>query len=91
MPNETVERNPAMAQLYIVPALRGRGGDSLFSTHPDTGNRIAALEALHADMGGAAAFVPEQVARVERQVGSAPGIPTVRRKRSSALNPTARN
>jgi heat shock protein HtpX len=91
VPNETVERNPAMAQLYIVPALRGRGGDSLFSTHPDTGNRIAALEALHADMGGAAAFVPEQVARVERQVGSAPGIPSVRRKRSSALNPTLRN
>lgn len=91
VPNETVERNPAMAQLYIVPALRGRGGDSLFSTHPDTGNRIAALEALHAEMGGAAAFVPEQVARVERQVGSAPGIPSVRRKRSSALNPTLRN
>ena len=91
VPNETVERNPAMAQLYIVPALRGRGGDSLFSTHPDTGNRIAALEALHGEMGGSAAFVPEQVARVERQVGSAPGIPSVRRKRSSALNPTARN
>lgn len=91
VPNETVERNPAMAQLYIVPALRGRGGDSLFSTHPDTGNRIAALEALHGEMGGAAAFVPEQVARVEREVGSAPGIPSVRRKRSSALNPTARN
>ena len=91
VPNETVERNPAMAQLYIVPALRGRGGDSLFSTHPDTGNRIAALEALHAEMGGAAAFVPEQVARVEREVGSAPGIPSVRRKRSSALNPTARH
>ncbi len=91
VPNETVERNPAVAQLYIVPALRGRGGDSLFSTHPDTGNRIAALEAMHGELGGAAAFVPEQVARVEREVGSAPGIPSVRRKRSSALNPTLRN
>lgn len=91
VPNETVERNPAVAQLYIVPALRGRGGDSLFSTHPDTGNRIAALEAMHGELGGAAAFVPEQVARVERATGSAPGIPSVRRKRSSALNPTARN
>lgn len=91
VPNETVERNPAVAQLYIVPALRGRGGDSLFSTHPDTGNRIAALEAMHGELGGVAAFVPEQVARVEREVGSAPGIPSVRRKRSSALNPTLRN
>ncbi len=91
IPNQTVERNPAMAQLYIVPALRGRGGDSLFSTHPDTGNRIAALEALHSEMGGAAAFVPEQVARVERAAARAPGIPSVRRKRSSALNPTVRH
>ena len=47
VPNETVQRNPAAAQLYIVPAIFGRG-DSLFSTHPDTGNRIAALQRLAA-------------------------------------------
>ncbi len=95
IPNETVDRNPAVSQLYIVPALRGRGGDRLFSTHPDTGNRIAVLEAMHGElageMGSAAAFVPEQVARVARKVVRAPGIPAVRRKRSSALNPAARN
>lgn len=45
VPNETVQRNPAAAQLYIVPAIFGRG-DSLFSTHPDTGNRIAELEKM---------------------------------------------
>ena len=41
-PSEAVIRNPAAAQLYIVPtAVR-----SLFSTHPDTNERIARLEAM---------------------------------------------
>lgn len=40
--NPTVERNPAAAQLYIVPS----GISSLFSTHPDTEKRIAALMAM---------------------------------------------
>lgn len=44
IPNPVVARNPAAAALYIVPGL-GRG-DSLFSTHPATENRIAALEAM---------------------------------------------
>ena len=40
--NPTVERNPAAAQLYIVPsAISG-----LFSTHPATEKRIAALMAM---------------------------------------------
>lgn len=49
IPNPVVERNPAAAALYIVPGFGG--GDSLFSTHPDTGNRIAALEAMAGEMG----------------------------------------
>lgn len=53
IPNPVLERNPAAAQLYIAPALSGRG-DSLFSTHPDTGNRIAALEAMAGEAGPAA-------------------------------------
>ena len=44
IPNPVAERNPAAAALYIVPGL-GRG-DSWFSTHPATENRIAALEAM---------------------------------------------
>ncbi len=51
VPNPVAERVPAAAQLYIVPGL---GGDSLFSTHPDTGNRIAALEAIAQEMGQSA-------------------------------------
>jgi len=44
IPNPVAERNPAAAQLYIVPA----GVRQMFSTHPDTGERIARLQ----DMAG---------------------------------------
>jgi heat shock protein HtpX len=49
VPNPVSMRNPAAASLYIVPS--GTGRDSLFSTHPDTGNRIAALHAMADEMG----------------------------------------
>ena len=52
IPNPVTARNPAAAALYIVPGL-GRG-DSLFSTHPATENRIAALEAMASEYGAAA-------------------------------------
>lgn len=51
IPNPVVERNPAAAQLYIVPS----GVRALFSTHPDTGERIAALETIAREMGTAPA------------------------------------
>lgn len=41
--NEDAERNPAMAHLFIINPLSGRGTDNLFSTHPNTKNRITAL------------------------------------------------
>ena len=50
VPNPVVQSNPAAAQLYIVPVRIG-GMDNLFSTHPDTGNRIAALEAMSGSFG----------------------------------------
>src|SRR5688572_22910914 len=49
VPSPVAARVPAAASLYIVPGL-GRG-DSLFSTHPATENRIAALEALAEQTG----------------------------------------
>ncbi|UYN98743.1 MAG: zinc metalloprotease HtpX [Devosia sp.] len=48
--NVAAERNPAMAHMYIVNPLSGQRMDNLFSTHPDTGNRIAALQRLAAEM-----------------------------------------
>ncbi|MFA7264160.1 MAG: zinc metalloprotease HtpX [Caulobacter sp.] len=41
--NETAERNPATGQMFIINPLTGRGADNLFSTHPNTGNRVEAL------------------------------------------------
>jgi len=49
--NKRAEENPAMAHMYIMNPLAGRRGDSLFSTHPATQNRIEALQRLAADMG----------------------------------------
>ncbi len=43
IPSETAEAKPATAHMFIINPLTGGGMDSLFSTHPDTGNRIAAL------------------------------------------------
>ncbi|WP_339823625.1 M48 family metalloprotease [uncultured Parasphingorhabdus sp.] len=50
IPNPVAERNPAAAQLYIVPA----GVRQMFSTHPATEDRIAALQAIaqNGGMGG---------------------------------------
>lgn len=41
--NIDAERNPATAHLFIINPLAGKGADNLFSTHPATQNRVAAL------------------------------------------------
>jgi heat shock protein HtpX len=51
VPNEAAERNPAMAHLFIINPLSGARMDNLFSTHPATENRIAALMQLARQMG----------------------------------------
>lgn len=60
--NLTAERNPASGQLFIINPLAGRGADNLFSTHPNTGNRVRALMELGTKMGmtprAASTFVP---------------------------------
>src|SRR4030095_8709560 len=51
IPNEQAERNPATAHMFIVNPLSGERMDNLFSTHPATENRIAALNELAREMG----------------------------------------
>ena len=68
IPNRTAQRNPAAAQLYIAPLSLG----GLFSTHPPTEDRIAALTELGEAMGD-----PRASAR--------PAPPTTPRR--SALDP----
>ena len=104
IPNPVALRNPAAASLYIVPGL-GRS-DSLFSTHPDTANRIAALEAMVREMGydpnrtdydgrsgrrSQSASVPRSSATRPRAVYSSVSTGSVSRsRRSSALDPLGR-
>lgn len=52
LPNERAESNPATAHMFIINPLHGRGMDSLFSTHPSTENRVAALMQLAGSMRG---------------------------------------
>lgn len=44
--NVQAERNPATAHLFIINPLHARRMDSLFSTHPNTKNRIERLHEL---------------------------------------------
>jgi heat shock protein HtpX len=58
IPNADAERNPATAHMFIINPLSGQGMDSLFSTHPNTENRIAELERIAQEMGQTAAAAP---------------------------------
>ena len=51
VPNMHAENNPATAHMFIINPLSGRGVDNLFSTHPSTQNRVAALQRLAAELG----------------------------------------
>ncbi len=44
--NEQAEAAPATAHMFIINPLNGQSMDNLFSTHPNTENRIAALHLL---------------------------------------------
>jgi len=48
--NEEAEANPATAHMFIINPLHGGSVDNLFSTHPNTANRIERLR----EMAGAA-------------------------------------
>ena len=49
--NVPAEQHPATAPLFIVNPLSGGGIDNMFSTHPSTRNRVAALRQLAQEMG----------------------------------------
>jgi heat shock protein HtpX len=50
--NPEAERNPATAHLFIINPLSGERMDNLFSTHPNTENRIAALQRIEHEFRG---------------------------------------
>ncbi len=50
--NQRAEASPATAHMFIINPLSGARMDNLFSTHPRTENRVAALQQLAGRMGG---------------------------------------
>jgi heat shock protein HtpX len=52
------ERNPATAHMFIINPLHAHRRDALFSTHPATANRIAALQAMAAEAPAARSSIP---------------------------------
>ncbi len=61
--NPDAERNPATAHLFIINPLSGERMDNLFSTHPATENRIAALRAMAQDASVSSHEATEQTPR----------------------------
>jgi len=71
VPNYDAERNPATAHMFIINPLTGAGVDNLFSTHPNTENRIAALQEMaRGGMNGSTA--PASAANPMRKSRSVP-------------------
>jgi heat shock protein HtpX len=49
--NREAESNPASAHMFIINPLHAHSVDGLFSTHPNTRNRVARLKELAREMG----------------------------------------
>jgi heat shock protein HtpX len=56
--NQAAEANPATAHMFIINPLSGLRMDGLFSTHPKTENRVAALRTMGGGMRPPASFGP---------------------------------
>ncbi|KFB08617.1 zinc metalloprotease HtpX [Nitratireductor basaltis] len=67
--NVDAERNPATAHMFIINPLNGQRMDGLFSTHPNTENRIAALQAMAQEMGP----TPQNWSNTQPESGAASG------------------
>ena len=69
--NVAAERNPATAHMFIINPLNGRRMDNLFSTHPDTRNRIAALMGM-TDIGTGVSTARQPAAKASGKTRSVP-------------------
>ncbi|MDG3577615.1 zinc metalloprotease HtpX [Rhizobium sp. YJ-22] len=70
--NPDAERNPATAHMFIINPLSGERMDNLFSTHPNTENRIAALQAMAGEFSPAASTPAAPSANPSRKSRSVP-------------------
>jgi len=63
--NDHAEENPAVAHMFIINPLSGHRMDNLFSTHPSTENRVAALQKLANEWGTPGANAAAEAHAVE--------------------------
>lgn len=56
--NQAAEHNPATAHMFIVNPLHAHKHDSLFSTHPNTANRVARLREMSGKGGNPSVLDP---------------------------------
>ncbi|GHC25895.1 heat shock protein [Gemmobacter caeni] len=64
--NPRAEANPALAHMFIINPLHAHARDALFSTHPNTENRVAALMALAGQRGTAAPVQATRASSIPR-------------------------
>ena len=76
--NEDAEHNPATAHMFIINPLSGQRMDNLFSTHPDTANRVGALMQMMDEPGFARLRSGRSPAREETRAPSRREAPAVR-------------
>lgn len=86
VPNQQAEGNPATAHMFIINPLHGGAMDSLFSTHPSTENRVAALMQMAGGMRAqpsyaAAASSPMPVRPATTSGGGSGSVPSSGRGR----------
>jgi heat shock protein HtpX len=72
IPNYEAERNPATAHMFIINPLSGERMDNLFSTHPNTDNRIAALQQMAGEFRAGGSTGASSAARPQRTARSVP-------------------
>jgi heat shock protein HtpX len=58
--NMSAERNPATAHMFIINPLHAHAHDNLFSTHPSTANRIAALQQMASEASFWSTTIPKR-------------------------------
>lgn len=86
--NPDAERAPATAHMFIINPLSGERMDSLFSTHPNTENRIAALRKMAAEFETQPAPQPQARAGRSAPTSQAPADPP-RAEEPKAARPTS--
>jgi heat shock protein HtpX len=79
--NLAAERNPATAHMFIINPLAGRGADNLFSTHPNTANRVKALAERFGEDGAYVSPLHSRTAPVEDARPSGASVPVFSRRR----------